>query len=68
MSRTTARLAEFDRINRERSLTDDEQRAVILLAQRQRQHARKRERYVPMPRSKRDVAQAKVRNEQGRFV
>lgn len=68
MTRTAARLAHLDAISRERALTDDEQRAVILLAKRQRAHTAARERYVPRPMSKRDVALAKVRDGQGRFA
>lgn len=38
MNRTAARLAELDRINRERSLTDTEQQEVMRLAKRQREY------------------------------
>lgn len=45
MTRTAARLAELDRISRERSLTDEEQRAVMYLARMERRNGRRRALY-----------------------
>ncbi len=45
MTRTAARLAELDRISRERSLTDDEQRTVLLLTRRERRNDTRRRLY-----------------------
>lgn len=55
MTRTAARLAELDRISRERSLTDDEASEVKRLAHLERQCARRRERYSADPSYRRKM-------------
>lgn len=54
MTRTSTRLAELDRISRERSLTDAEQAEVLRLAKRQREYEAKnrRRRSDPVFRAK----------------
>ena len=49
MTRTAARLAELDRISRERSLTDEEQLAVMYLARMDRRNEHRRARYHSDP-------------------
>lgn len=65
------RLSDLMALSRERELTEAEQVKVIQLSQKQRAwHRRKHELNAARrrPRSKSDVARAKVRDEAGRFV
>lgn len=83
MTRTALRLAELDRISRERSLTDAEMREVKRLAHLERQCARRRQRYASDPAYRQAyIARAEIwrrargmrpsemrtRDERGRFV
>ncbi len=45
MTKTAARLAQLDTISRERELTDEEQRELMLMAKRERRNRVRKSRY-----------------------
>ncbi len=49
MTRTALRLAQLDAISRERELTDEEARTVVLLTKRERRNNRRRSLYWLCP-------------------